>query len=127
MEKDFDGWNSKKNEIHLREVTIFFHEREVRWCSLGLNIGYEQDGKHENFERPVLILKKFNRQTALVVPITSRIKDNKYYICFKKDDELYSVIISQIKLISSKRLLRYMYKMDDKTFQCILQRVKEMI
>lgn len=46
---------------------------------MGVNIGYEEDGKNEKFERPVLILKKFNQYLILVVPLSSKIKNNKYY------------------------------------------------
>lgn len=127
MQKDFETWNKKKQEINSRDVTILFHEREVRWCSLGVNIGYEQDGKHEQFERPVLILRKFNRDTALVAPITSRIKNNKYYLVIKREGKLYSVIISQIRLISSKRFLRYMYTLDKGTFDTIISHIKDML
>ena len=51
-----------------------FHEREVWWCSLGANIGFEQDGGGEDFERPVVILKKFNLDACLIVPLTARPK-----------------------------------------------------
>ena len=60
MEKDFDRWNEKKKYTHKREFADHVHEREVWWSALGVNIGVEIDGKHENFERPVLVVRKFN-------------------------------------------------------------------
>lgn len=106
----------------------FIHAREVWWCSLGLNIGFEEDGKNELFERPVLILRKFNNDVVLVIPITSQVKQNKYHICFQHEDKNYSVIISQIRLISTKRLQRYMYRIsDESTFRQIREAVKKMI
>ncbi|MBU2219125.1 hypothetical protein KKG15_01365 [Patescibacteria group bacterium] len=41
-EKDFDAWNIQKKKIHSRDEKILFHEREIWWCSLGVNIGFEQ-------------------------------------------------------------------------------------
>ena len=48
-EKDFDKWNIIKKQVNTKEVIrdLFFYEREVWWCSLGLNVGYEQDGKND--------------------------------------------------------------------------------
>ena len=62
--KDFDTWNALKKHIHQKRFLAFVHAREVWWCSLGLNVGTEQDGKHTAFERPVLILRKFNRESV---------------------------------------------------------------
>jgi hypothetical protein len=63
MKKDFDGWIKKKKSLHesSKEKAAYFYEREIWWCSIGINIGFEQDGKNEHFERPVLVLRKFNR------------------------------------------------------------------
>jgi hypothetical protein len=58
MEKDFDRWNKKKKTLHQTDFTDFVHEREVWWCALGANVGVEADGKHDNFERPVLVPSK---------------------------------------------------------------------
>ncbi len=102
--KDFDQWNEIKKEINERANLILFHEREIWWCSLGLNVGFEQDGKHDNFERPVLIIKKFNKEVALIVPLTTKYRDNRYYEKLEGRDS--SAVLSQLKLISAKRLIR---------------------
>jgi hypothetical protein len=60
MKKDFWKWHSKKEEIDEKDTRIFFHEREIWFAHLGANVGFEQDGKGENFGRPVLIFRKFN-------------------------------------------------------------------
>lgn len=44
MLKDVDGWNGKKKKVHNRADTPFFHTREIWWCALGVNVGFEQDG-----------------------------------------------------------------------------------
>ena len=73
--KNFSKWNKKKIEVENRDIDalkINFKNREVWWCSLGENIGYEQDGKGENFERPILILRKFNKHIFLGIPLTTK-------------------------------------------------------
>lgn len=49
MEKEFDAWSLIKKQIHSMEGRAFAHPREIWWCSLGINVGAEIDGKHENF------------------------------------------------------------------------------
>lgn len=79
-------WNKIKIEIQLttNKSSLYFREKEVWWASLGANLGHEEDGKNKKFERPVLILRKFNKHLMLVIPLTSKIKENnKYYFkCF---------------------------------------------
>jgi mRNA interferase MazF len=104
MYKDFDQWNKSKKHIHNRIKTPLFHEREVWWCALGLNIGSEQDGKNNFFERPVIILKKFNRSMAWVVPLTKTHKDSIFHVSITSHDS--SAILSQLRIVSSQRLLR---------------------
>ncbi len=128
MDKNFDQWNQKKKQINKDIFDNFVHTREVWWCSLGINIGFEQDGKHEFFERPVLVLKKFSRDMVLVIPLTSKIKeDNKYFLKFTHNDTQFSAIISQLRLISTKRLRRKIYSMDSEIFNSIRHKVKEML
>ena len=80
MQKEFDKWNNRKKVIDEKDMKdIFFREKEVWWCHLGLNVGYEQDGKHEEFKRPVLIFKKFNAETFWALPLTTKNKKGKYY------------------------------------------------
>ena len=109
--KDFDGWNEEKKKIADRNVDnlkIFFHNRSIWWCSVGVNIGIEQDGKGNNFERPVLILRKFNKYIFLGIPLTTKQKNLNLPFYFKlKGAKIESIaILSQIRLFSSKRLLR---------------------
>ena len=71
--KDFDSWNEEKKSLeNVGHDILAFHEREIWWCSIGINLGDEQDGKNELFERPVLILKKFNNKVAWVLPMSTK-------------------------------------------------------
>lgn len=42
--KDFDSWNTRKKELNSIKPH-FYQEREIRWCSLGINIGFEETKK----------------------------------------------------------------------------------
>jgi|SRR3989344_1614682 len=119
MQKDFDKWNEKKKIIHNAEFTGFVHEREIWWCSLGFNVGDEEDGKNDNFERPILILKKFNRKIVLAVPLSTKIKDNPYYFPFEHEGVKFAVILSQLRLVSTNRFARRIRKIDNTLFKQI--------
>ncbi len=122
-------WTKLKLKIHNKpdDNTVFFQEREIWWVSLGINIGSEQNGKHGNFERPVLVLKKFNKYTLWIIPITSKHKSQKYYFNLFLDGILYCFNLSQLRLISSKRLLRKMAVLPEDKFKKIQELIKELI
>ncbi|MDP3962257.1 MAG: type II toxin-antitoxin system PemK/MazF family toxin [bacterium] len=119
--KDFDKWNSLKKKIDLREVdeSIFFHERDVWWCSIGVNIGVESNGKNDFFERPVLILKVFNKDMIWCLSITSTIKASPFYYLINFETGPRSVMITQIRTVSSKRFLRKVDSVSDEDFVAI--------
>ena len=80
----FVEWTKLKIKIHVSEENqVYFREKEIWWASLGMNIGYEQDGKNRNFERPVIVLRKFNKHVLWVVPTTTKEKRGEYYYQFK--------------------------------------------
>ncbi|MBU6427050.1 type II toxin-antitoxin system PemK/MazF family toxin [Patescibacteria group bacterium] len=107
-EKDLNSWNEFSKKLETVEPP-YFREQEIWWIAFGTNIGVEIDGKHELFERPGIIFKKLNREYALVIPITrTENKIPKIHVpisCagIKKGSV---ATISQIRSMSSKRLLR---------------------
>lgn len=121
----FSAWTKLKIRLHISEKDpVYFREKEIWWANLGANIGYEQDGKNDNFERPVLILKKFNKDVLWTLPLTRTKKtNNKYYFQLKQGGEDSFVILSQIRLISSKRLSRKMRMIEKEEFDEIKKRM----
>ena len=119
--KDFDKWNELKKNLNNSEKSksFYFKEREIWWCSLGVNIGFEEDGKHDLFERPVLIIKKFNNEVLWILPLTGRHKDGRYYYNFTYKNNPESVILSQVRLIDRKRLHRKIWMLPENDFQQI--------
>ncbi len=126
MEKDFDIWNDNKKKISLLKERVYFRKGDIWFASIGKNIGDEEDGKNLNFERPILIIRKFNNNIFLGVPLTSQEKEGKYY--FKLNFTNNSVaILSQIRLFDSKRLLRFIRRIPNEEIQEIKLKINEII
>jgi mRNA interferase MazF len=105
MEKDFDSWNIHKKNIDTNQpLSFYFKEGEVWWASTGINVGFEENGKGTYFQRPILIIKKFNQHLAYTVPLTSQLKNKPYHLpCSVSDGRQRQVIVSQCKSMSSRR------------------------
>lgn len=126
--KDFEKWAELKSVINNKEKhEQYFRPGEIWWCSLGLNIGFEEDGKNELYERPVLVIKKFSKETLLIVPLTNTIKSNQYYIPVTVHNVTRSAIISQIRLISPKRLQRRIAELNKRELAVVRNSIKSII
>ena len=125
MEKDFISWHHQKAIINRNErPRVFFHEREVWWCSIGLNVGFEQDGRGENFSRPVMVFKKFNKEVFWALPLSTKVKIGKFYAPVDLHDGIERVaILSQVRLIDAKRLLRKVSTVDESDYASIQKAV----
>ena len=119
--KDFDAWNEKKKALNEAEPPPIFKERDIWWCSLGINVGSEEDGKHENFERPAVIFRIFDDSTLWVIPLTTKSwpKESRIHYTFTCNGMTRAVKINQLRTISSKRLLRYSDQMPYDDFQSV--------
>lgn len=123
MQKDFDMWNKLKKITERSNKLLDIHEREIWWISFGINIGVEIDGKHQDYERPAVIIKKFNQHMVWVLPTTSQIKDLKFHEKFSFGDEVYFVALTQIRTVSTKRFLRRSGMVPKDEFEKIKERV----
>lgn len=124
----FSSWHIKKSDIDEYKTRPFFHEREIWFSSLGKNVGYEQDGKGEDFIRPVVIVKKFNNQVFWAIPLTTRPKEGKYYFSFNIVGRgLNIAILSQIRLVDAKRLQYKIGTLEYEDFVTIKQKLKDII
>ncbi|OGG79296.1 hypothetical protein A3A39_01865 [Candidatus Kaiserbacteria bacterium RIFCSPLOWO2_01_FULL_54_13] len=124
MKKDYRLWHDTKTKLNDADGRALFHEREIWWCALGSNVGFEQDGSGELFTRPVVILTKFNLDVCLVVPLTAKIKEGKYYHPVGDASGRDSVaILSQIRLVDRKRLAAKIATLEQKRYQQLLRAV----
>lgn len=126
--KDFDGWNIKKKRLDRRKKHLdFFLEGEIWWCSLGINVGIESDGKNFNFERPVLIFKKISLDAFWAIPITSTDIEGTYFYTITCIDGKRTVSLQQLRLVSSKRLIKFMYRVTDEEYANIKAKICQII
>ena len=126
--KDHDGWDkfSRKLEDHI--VVPFFKEREIWWASIGINIGYEEDGKGEEFSRPVLILKKLGRYTFIGIPLSTSKKIGKLHLHFNFTEKTESTaLLGHIRSFDSRRLIKKYGSVDKETFESIRKAAKDLL
>jgi mRNA interferase MazF len=120
----YDSWNNLKKSLSEKQRT-YFNKGEIWFVSLGKNIGDEEDGKNENFERPVVIIRKFNNNIFLGVPLTSQDKEGKFY---QKLESFKAIaILSQVRLFDAKRLLRKIGKLDGSELNLLKENVRMLI
>ena len=100
--KEFDKWNEVKKKTDKNKNVPMIKEGEICWCKIGINIGNETLGKGEQFNRPILIIKKFSSDTFWGVPLTSKIKKGSWYHYLKNQDR--TLILNQMRLFDRKRL-----------------------
>lgn len=128
MSKDFDLWNLNKKQINGVNENKFYHQRDIWWCALGVNVGFEQDGTGENFQRPVLILKGFSKHVCLVVPLTTSLKNNPYHISLGTiTNKPSTAIISQLRLVDTKRLINKIAVLNKEKFKEIQKAVRALL
>jgi mRNA interferase MazF len=128
MEKDFDGWNKKKKQLDsYKHTRPSLEEGEVWWASLGLNIGHEENGRGDHFERPIIILKILSPDLIFALPLTKHMKDLPYYVpcsVFTKDRVLVeSALIHQVKALSVHRIENKLGYLSEFELRCL----KEMV
>jgi len=129
MKKDFKKWHDKKSDIDQIEQRPFFHEAEIWWCALGVNVGFEQDGGGDDFLRPIIIFKKFNNEIFWAIPLTHTNKTTKYYfqISSVENSEDSAAILSQIRLVDARRLSHKLGNIDKKDFAALTKKFKELL
>ena len=128
MTKDFDAWNIEKKKIQDKSQNRFYHPREIWWCSLGLNVGFEQDGTSDEYQRPILVIRAFSSHVCLVLPLTTSIKKNKYHVSIGIIDNREAfAIISQVRLVDTKRFTNRLGRVDKDIFENIRKAVRSLI
>jgi mRNA interferase MazF len=128
VKKDFDAWNEVKKVANGRHDAPFYHERELWWCALGINVGAEQDGSGAEYRRPVLILKGLSVTTCLVIPLTTSAKHHplRYEIGTVEGKDAQA-LLSQMRVLDTKRLVRKIGYLDKHRFTEIRKTVKAML
>jgi len=121
--REFDQWNEIKKETQKDKIIVGFKNRDIFYIKMGQNIGFEQNGKGNKFVRPVVVLKKFNRYMFFGIPLSTQIKEGKFYHYFEfKKQRVTSkniALLSQLRLYSSNRLLNKIGVINQNDFDII--------
>jgi len=127
MSKKFNEWNTLKKCLHASAKENYFKERDVFWVNIGINIGFEQDGKGEMFSRPILILKKYNKRLFLGIPLSTQIKEGSFFFSFLLNNKPSNALLVQAKIYDAKRLENKIGKINQEDFQKLKSRFKKLI
>jgi len=124
----FDSWNKvKKNIVSKQNLT--FKVREIYWLKMGKNIGFETDGKGVEFLRPVMVFRKFSKDTFLGIPLTTATKDDMFHYKFtiQNKDKINYAILSQIKLFDTARIKSKLGKISVDDFKDMKLKLKALL
>ena len=103
----FDKWNEVKKLTEKKEVTAYYKEREIYWANIGENIGFEQNGKDDNFIRPLLVFRKYSNQLFCGIPLSTTLRDGSFFFDFQFiEEKKSSALLVQAKTFDAKRLDR---------------------
>jgi len=128
QDKNYDIWNEVKKEISKQEKYITFKVREIYWLKVGKNIGYETEGKGKDFLRPVLVFRKFSKNTFLGIPLTTSLKEDIFHYNFiYKKNKRSSASLSQIKLFDVKRINQKDGKISIEDFDKLKEKLKNLM
>lgn len=108
MAKDFDGWNRLKKKLEGSDTSdrLYFHEGDIWWAHVGVNVGYEMDGKRADFSRPVIVLRKYNQYSFLALPLTTNAKPNRWRVPVGEVAGVEAfAVLSQMRNLDSLRLI----------------------
>lgn len=127
MMKDFTKWLKGKTGVHNKKARPFFREAEVWSTALGANVGFEQDGRGEEYLRPIVVIKKFNKEVCWGIPLTKTEKSGPYYFSFILNEIKSTAILSQIRLVDAKRLYYRVGTVSETDFAEMKKRLKALL
>jgi hypothetical protein len=71
--------------------------------------------------------RSFSSDRCSSFPLTSRLRRTQYHIAVRHDGIEFAAVISQVRLISTKRLVRKIYQMDRAIFAEIVTRIRAVL
>ncbi len=118
--KAFSGWMRLKEKLNFKAYKIpFVSEEDIWWASVGVNVGYEIDGKSQLFSRPVIILKKLAHGFYFVAPTTTKNKTGTWFVPFSQHDKKINACLHQVRSIDYRRLSSKLGEVDRADFEKI--------
>lgn len=128
MKKDFDNWNKRKKLLDEDTRFVQFHEREVWWCSIGVNVGSEQHSQSSDFSRPILVVRRFTQDMFWGIPLTTKINDAvSFRVRLVLDGVKNDALILQMRAYDRKRLTRKISVISEDEFEKITDYLKQLL
>lgn len=129
IEKDYAQWMPVKAGINNRQARPpECRARDIWVCSVGENVGYEEDGKGNGYRRPVLILKKHGKDFCHVIPLSTTDKRGFFYYPFDGHTDKTSVaLLSQLRAVDTSRLTDKIGYASVDDFEEIKNRIKTVL
>lgn len=91
-------------------------------------MGFEQDGSGDEYRRPVVVLKGLSKRTFVAIPLTASTKSHPMRPSVGRvGDEEARALISQVRVVDTKRLVRKIGYLDKGAFESIRKTVKDML
>ncbi len=113
MIKRFLEWIGVKQSLHEHDIRPpYFKEGEMWWTHVGENVGSEVNGNGKQFTRPVIIYRKLGSKTFLAIPTSTKKKEGTWYVSFRHKGIDETALLSQIRVISFKRLKEKIGELD---------------
>ncbi len=125
--KRYDEWNEVKKRIDNKTKISIPKEREVYWTCIGENVGFEQNGKSKLFTRPVLVLKRFNKNIFFGIPLSTQIKEGSFFFTFTLNNTLSNPLLLQAQLFDIKRLEKKIGMISNDDFSELKARFRELL
>ena len=127
----FHSWNEIKKETHQRDRKVGYKEREVFWTRIGYNVGSEEYGKGNEFQRPVIIIKKLTKELFFGIPLSTVLKEGDYFYTFtyttKKDEmKKVSAMLLQLRVFDKRRLMGRIGMIAKEDQRIILQKLQKL-
>lgn len=113
MSKDYDHWNNIKQQLDSIKEPPLFKEREIWWCSIGVNVGFEIFGKNDELTRPVLILRKHSHFTFFGLPLASKRKNIPTSYPLSINNREGSILLDQGRTLDSRRLRKRILRLSE--------------
>jgi len=127
MEKNFDRWNEVKKRTNTERPRLYT-VREIWWCKLGVNIGTEQDGKGEWYDRPCVIMRGFGPDACLVIPLTTSTHEHSLRISIGLvEGQEARANLSQMRVVDTRRLTRRIGFLEKKVFLELRKAARDML
>lgn len=125
--KDYESWFLLKPILNARTTQPPVNVRDIWWCSIGVNIGEEMDGKSTKASRPVLVFRKLTRNSFFGMPLTSKNKAGSWYVPITIHGAVSRVILSQLRIFDTRRLTTRLAQLDEKDFNEVKRRLLDFL